>query len=174
MNRRTIARRMIVSMVVLGLCLAGLAAFENCRGAQRLKATTTRLARTDFALDPKLLLPVRPPDDQNVAVAFLELIPALRTFELPTEVPPPKPMQIIAPGKAVSFIRKPGGRGVQEQEYTWENLRPIQMEALRHLRNLSTIAARPRFLSPVDISKGLADMELKALAGLPAASRVFH
>ncbi len=164
----------IVTLSAFAALVFALALFENRRGAHRLGVVKARLKSSNMELDPRKLLPTEPAEDENVATAFLELIPSLRTFELPDGVPPPKAMQMIAPGEAVSSIRRSAASRLHGAEYAWERLRPVEAEAYRHLTNLSAVAARSRFLTSIDISKGLADVELKALAGLPPASRVLR
>lgn len=172
MIRKRKALVLVPSVFVVGVLL--LIVWERSRGARELREVTGRLASAGVEFEPEKFFTHRVADEDNAAIPLLGITEDLKSFTLPADLPPVPAMQMAAPGSAISYVKEESWGGATGAVYRWERLSEVQAEALRWFTNLQEIAARPRFASPLDISKGTADMELKVLAGLPGASRALR
>ena len=174
MRRKRLGMWLLILGFSIILSLAALSVFENRRGARQLEAIVDRFKKDQVELSLQKVLSQEIPDQDNAAVALIELTEELRSFSLPEDVPPPPAMRMVGPGSAASFVREAGWPGADGTTYGWEELRSARHDAEQHLPGLIAISQRPRFLSPIDATKGLPDVELKALAPLPAVSRILR
>jgi hypothetical protein len=172
MTRKKKALVLIASIFLVSLLLYVI--WERSRGAQQLREVSSRLASAGVEMEPEKFFTHTVNDKDNVAIPLLAISEDLKSFTLPSDVPPPPAMQMVAPGSAISHVKEDGWGGANGTDHRWDRLNEVRAEALRWFTNLQEIAARPRFASPLDISKGTADMELKVLAGLPGASRALR
>jgi hypothetical protein len=165
-------------LVVVGIAFvfaaAALVAFERIRGSRALGEVLEQLRTSQVELDPAKLLTNSVPDSENSAVALLQISDRLQSFYLPAEVGAIPLMKLEEPGVAVSVIRAKSWTGSDGEIYRWNQLDQAHNEALVLFEAIAEIAKRPRFASALDASKGVADMELRALSVLPSIMRVLR
>lgn len=159
---------------VFVLVLVGVVLLERTRGSRELARVMERLRTADVGLNLANAVTNSVPEQENAAIALLAITNELRSFSLPEDVGPIPIMKFATPGEAQSFVRSESWPGTKGEAFRWDRLEHTHAEALLLFEKLSEISKRPRFASPLDLSKGVADMDIPSLAALPSVMRVLR
>jgi hypothetical protein len=160
---------------LLIVAIVSIVLFERARGARKLNAVLAELKASKVELDVGKIANAKISDSENAAVALLKITNQLQSFSLPQDVGPIPLMKLTAPGQAASFIAsETWPDSSDESHHHWDDLKKTHIEALLLLEQIVAISKLPRFASPLDTSKGVADMQIPSLSVLPSVMRVLR